>query len=241
MLSFPRACKVLCLSMLLAACVSAPGPVPPVTAASVEVSAEVSAPKPADGPVYRIDGAASAVRIFVFRGGKAQRLGHNHVLAVPNVTGYVQVPAENGEGARFELSFRLDAMQVDPPELRQALGAGWASAVSPEAVAGTRANMLGEAGLQAARFPRVRIRSLSLSGEAPKLAAQVEVELHGQRRELWVPLDVSIKPEQVTASGALVIRQSEFGVMPFSVLGGLLAVKDELVVEFRLVAKPEKS
>ena len=37
------------------------------------------------------------------------------------------------------------------------------------------------------------------------------------------------------ARGEVVIRQSDFGIQPFTVLGGLLAVKDELVVQFELV------
>jgi len=36
--------------------------------------------------------------------------------------------------------------------------------------------------------------------------------------------------------GALVLKQSDFGIKPFSVFGGLLAVHDEVVVEFSLAA-----
>jgi hypothetical protein len=36
-----------------------------------------------------------------------------------------------------------------------------------------------------------------------------------------------------------VLRQSDFGIRPFSVMNGLLAVQDELRLEFTLVSKPE--
>ena len=48
-------------------------------------------------------------------------------------------------------------------------------------------------------------------------------------------LDVQGLPDRLVVAGAFVLRQSDFGIKPFSVLGGLLAVEDELVVEFRLI------
>jgi hypothetical protein len=65
------------------------------------------------------------------------------------------------------------------------------------------------------------------------------VELHGQRRELWVPLTVRGLPATLTAEGALVLSQSDFGIQPYAVLGGLLAVQDQLMVEFKLHGSPK--
>jgi polyisoprenoid-binding protein YceI len=118
------------------------------------------------------------------------------------------------------------------------VGDSFANPLSAESVASTREHMLGEFNLQADQFPFVRISSLEISGEAPKFAAKVAVELHGQTREMWVPVTVRGLPQaidaagQFLAEGALVLRQSDFGVTPYSVLGGLLAVRDEVIVEF---------
>ena len=104
--------------------------------------------------------------------------------------------------------------------------------------------MLGEFNMQAEQFPFVRIASVEISGEAPKFAAKVAVELHGQTREMWLPITVRGLPQamegggQIVAEGALVLRQSDFGVVPYSVLGGLLAVRDEVIVEFSLQTIP---
>ncbi|MDY0748206.1 YceI family protein [Paucibacter sp. R3-3] len=218
-------------ALMLVACATGS---PPETDVMTPAATAMTAPDPAAGPVYRIDPDAGSARILVFRGGTAARLGHNHVLAVASMSGYVQVPQGRAEEGRFALSFRLDGLRIDPAALRQSLGANWASEVSAEAADGTRTNMLRS--LEAEKFPEVRIRSLRLAGAAPKLAAQVEVDLHGQRRAIWLPLDVEVSEAQVKATGSLVIRQSEFGIQPFTVLGGLLSVQDELVVEFDLRA-----
>jgi len=47
---------------------------------------------------------------------------------------------------------------------------------------------------------------------------------------------VSNTAERLTASGSSKILQSDFDIAPFSVLAGALAVKDELNIQYRIVA-----
>ena len=202
-----------------------------------------------DQALWPIAAAASTLSVHVFRAGRAAKLGHNHVLNAPKLSGWLRLPKDGLDESElsataFELSLRLDELQLDAPAARAALGAGWASSLGPDMIAATRANMLGEAGLQAATYPLLRLRSLRIVGAHPKLAALVEIELHGQRRQQWLALDARrLKDGQggqagLSARGALVVRQSDFGLIPFSIGGGLLAVQDELLIEFDLLAKP---
>jgi len=187
------------------------------------------------GKVYRLEPENSAVRIYVFRGGRAAKAGHNHVLSAPKFVGYAYLPPGGYANTRFDLEFRLDELEIDNPEYRASLGAAYASVLSTESIDGTRDHMLGEDNLQAKHFPFVRVHCQQVIGEPPKLAASVQVELHGQPRQMWLPLTVEGLPERVSVSGSLVVRQSDFGARPYSVLGGLLAVQDEVVIEFHLV------
>jgi hypothetical protein len=132
------------------------------------------------------------------------------------------------------LVFRLDQLAFDDPQHRAALGPAFASTISAEDTVSTRNNMLGDNNFQAARFPFLRVQSLQIVGDAPKFAARIAVELHGQTREMWVPLTVTGLTERLAVQGALLLRQSDFGIKPFSVFGGILAVHDEVVVEFTL-------
>ena len=187
------------------------------------------------GRVYRLDPQRSAVRIYVFRAGAAAKLGHNHVIAAPKFTGLVYLPPTGAASARFDLEFRLDELEIDNLAFRADLGKAFASKPTPDAVAGTREHMLSDDNMQASRFPFVRIHSLQITGEVPKLAAEVQVEMHGEKRAMRVPLDVDGLPDRLEVSGALVLRQTDFGVRPYSALGGLLAVQDAVVIEFKLV------
>ncbi len=186
------------------------------------------------GKVFTLDPKASSVRIYVFRGGLATKLGHNHVLSAPQFDGFVHMPPGMESNARFDLAFRLDQLEIDNTEYRSGLGKAFSTVLNQAAIDGTREHMLGEDNMQADRYPFVRIHSLQITGESPRLAAKVQVEMHGQKREMWIPLSADVRPDQLTVSGSFVLRQTDFGAQPYSVLGGLLAVQDEVVIDFKL-------
>jgi polyisoprenoid-binding protein YceI len=186
------------------------------------------------GRVFTLDPQTSAVRIYVFRGGTAARLGHNHVLAAPQFMGMAYVAKNGAANTRFDLEFRLDQLEIDNPAYRATLGKAFASVLSPEAIAGTREHMLGDANMQADKYPTVAIHSRQITGEFPRYAARIDVDMHGQSHEMWVPLQVDGLPDGLTVSGSFVLRQTDFGIKPFSVMGGMMSVQDEVVIEFKL-------
>jgi len=231
--------------LLLLSCAAGPdGPARTPTTASAFGASQTASLKDAyaqrasaGGRVFELDPARSAVRIYVFRGGLAAKVGHNHVLSAPKFAGYFYLPTTGAADARFDLVFRLDELEIDLPEHRAGLGSAFASVLSPEAIEGTRDHMLGASNMQADQFPYVRIHGLAVSGESPRFAAKVEIELHGQTRQAWVPLTVTGLPDALSVSGSMVIRQTDFGAKPYSVAGGMLSVRDEVIVDFNLTGR----
>jgi len=224
---------------LLAACATPP-PLEPAAldqarSADSAWSIRYAALAAAGGTALRLDPQRSAIRILVFRGGRAPKLGHNHVLAAPEFTGYFFLPPAGPSGAQFDLEFPMDRLTLDDPQLRARLGPAFAAELTPGDIAKTRAHMLGNDNLQADRYPFIRIHSLGVTGEGEHFAASVAIEMHGQRREMLLPLTVAGLPAQIRVSGAFVLRQSDFGVQPYAALGGLIAVQDEVLVEFTVV------
>ena len=209
----------------------------PAVADAQSLRAQYAALLAGGGRVMQLQPAASSVRILVFRAGRSANLGHNHVLSAPEFDGFFYLPDSGLAQSQFELRIRLDQLVFDVPAHRAALGPAFAAPLSDAAIAATRQNMLGPGNMQAERYPEVRIRSVAISGEAPTLSARLAVDMHGQSRELDVPLRVTGLPERLQVSGVLVLRQSDFGVQPFSVLGGLLAVQDAVQVEFTLIGQ----
>lgn len=231
----------LLLASLLTACSGMPAAVvaePPLAVA--DLRAEYRTLALAGGQVYAVDPAQSKVRIYVFRGGRAAKAGHNHVLDAPQFEAYLQLPSDDVAQARFDLRFRLDQLRVDAPALRAETGDAFAGERSASDIDGTRRNMLGPRGLDAERFPLVSLRSVTISGDWPMLVAEVEVTLHGISRRQLVPILVRRSEGRLTASGSLALRQTDFGAEPYSLLGGLLAVQDAIAIRFDLVAEPAR-
>jgi hypothetical protein len=179
-------------------------------------------------PVFRVDPARSLVTIEVRRGGSLARFGHDHVVASHDVAGSLAP----GEG-RADLWVPLDALVVDEPALRAA--AGLRTQPSPEDIAGTRRNMLGRV-LETDRFPYalVSLTEVGVAGGAKQL--RVAITLHGTTRSFETEARFDETADEASATGTIAIDQSQFGIVPFSVLGGAIAVQDRLDIAFRIRA-----
>ena len=213
--------RFLSLLLLLSACSQAPtGP------ASSEPGPDARQAAAAPGAAaYAVDPGASFITVTVRRAGLMARLGHDHLVASHTLAGYVSPSAD-----RADISFRADQMTVDEAQLLRE--AGITKQPSPEAVEGTRKNMLGPV-LETQRYPLIMLHATRLADGRPRVA----VTLHGVTRQLDLPATVQVDAAQVSASGALRLKQSDFGITPFSVGGGLLSVQDELEVRYNIVAR----
>jgi polyisoprenoid-binding protein YceI len=219
--------SLLPLLVLLTACGQPLAPPPPPAPGPTAGSDAWRAPPAADEAIYAVDPAASLLAITVRRAGLMARLGHDHVVASHTLAGQ----AAPGQG-RAEVSFRVDQLTVDEPQLLR--DAGIDTRPSPQAVEGTRNNMLGPV-LEAQRYPVVTLHAeRPVDGSGP---LRVAITLHGVTRWLELPAAVHVDAHQVTAQGTARLKQTDFGITPFAVGGGLLAVDDELVVRYRIVAR----
>jgi hypothetical protein len=177
-------------------------------------------------PVLRIDPRQSLVTILVRRSGPFARLGHDHVVASRDVHGYA-----DPQGGRTDLYLPLERLSVDEPALRAQ--ARLDTQPTPEDIAGTRRNMLDKV-LEAGRYPYALIHAEAAAPD--RHALRVTITLHGTSRALDVPVAVEQESKRMVVSGSLALRQTEFGIVPMSVLGGAIQVQDELELHFRIVA-----
>lgn len=222
-----RALSFLLAAALCAACQQAP----PRAGADAALPA-YEAP-PADGAtVYRLDPAASRVAVYVYRSGAAARFGHNHVIEVPKLEGWAALDGDDPKTGRFALRFALADLAIDDPARRAQTGGGFAGERPAADIAGTRRNLLKS--LEAERYPAVVLRSAGLRGEWPWLVARLTIVLHGVARTQELVLHAQRKDGVLRVDGRFAIRQSDFGIAPFSVLGGALAVDDPLAIAFEL-------
>ena len=90
--------------------------------------------------------------------------------------------------------------------------------------------------LETDRYPYalIAVKGAAASGSGQPL--QVAVSLHGVTRSVDVPVQYRRAADEDTASGAFAIDQSQFGIVPFTVLSGAIAVQDRLNITFQIVA-----
>jgi polyisoprenoid-binding protein YceI len=228
-----RALLAVSLGLLLTACPKTTRPPPKPTEPTVPAPAPTVDLRGAT--LYEVSAKDSDVRILVYRAGTLSRLGHNHVMTAAGLTGRVWInPALAKSG--LELSFPVEQLVVDDPAARKASGDEFPPDIPAADREGTRKNMLRAEVLDSERFRDIKLTSVKVSGTQSAPQIRVRVTIKDASREIDVPVKVAIEGSRLTASGEFELKQTDFGIKPFSVGLGTLQVKDELKVGFKVVA-----
>ena len=180
-------------------------------------------------PVFRIDAASSLVVIEVRRAGPLARLGHDHVVASHDVQGYV-APKEG----MADLYVPLDRLIVDEPALRAK--AGFDTKPSDADIAGTRENMR-ERVLEVERYPLALVTVSDVVPGADNSAVQLAITLHGITHTTRIPIRIRTRNDEIVVDGSSVVKQTDFGIAPLSILGGAIQVQDEVTLRFEIRAR----
>jgi hypothetical protein len=221
-----RTCLLLSLASLLASCV--PHVVPPVTTLQQQIPAAFPLAyyrqaQDSVGNILKIEGNLSLLTITVRRGGVLAKLGHDHVVASHAIAGYVDIAAK-----RADLYVPLAQLSVDEADLRTA--AGFDSQPSIEAIEGTKRNMLNKV-LETASFPYALIHITTDNANL-----NVAITLHGTTHSYTVPALMESAADSMKVSGEMSIKQTDFGMTPYAILGGALQVEDKVDLQFKIIA-----
>jgi hypothetical protein len=198
----------------------------------------VAAPAAAGTVRYRIDAVRSEVLILVYRDGRLASLGHNHVVAVRDLSGEVVLAADVTQSS-WQLDFPVAALSVDEPQLRAAQGAEFQTRVDAAAIAGTRDHMLGPLLLDGTHYPSIHLQSQQVIGEADGLRVNTRIVVRDHAALVEVPVALQRSPDELIASGEFDLTHAELGLTPYSVALGALRVADRMQVRYRLVAQRE--
>jgi polyisoprenoid-binding protein YceI len=167
----------------------------------------------------QVDTEQSTITVRVFKAGLFRGFGDNH-----EIRGAVKRGSIN-DANPIEVH-----ISVDTRNLR---------VVDPDASANDRAQiqtrMLGPEVLDASRFPEIRFDSDTADRTASHAwIVHGRLTLHGETRALTV----AVNQDQRHYKGSVTLKQTDFGMTPISVAGGAVKVKDELTIDFDIVAQP---
>lgn len=209
--------------------VDAPAPLPAVAAESARPTV------PPGAALYGVDARRSVVTLRVYRAGRLAKLGHNHVITSDNESGHAWTDGTPGTSG-FEVRIAVAELVVDDPVARAAAGPDFPGELTDAAREGTRNNMLRAEVLDGARHPEIVVRAGSLGGTWDQPAVAASVTLKGVTRSIDVPLAIVRTDDEIVARGAFRVRQSDFGITPFSIGGGAIAVADTVDISFEIHA-----
>lgn len=183
--------------------------------------------EPADR-AYHIDPDQSRAVIAVGKAGALSFVGHTHEVIAPVVRGLVTLDAADLAHSTLQLEIDASTLKVT--------GKGEPAADVPA----VQSAMLSDKVLDVGRYPTIVFSSTAVSVEkrsrdAADLVIAGRLTLHGVTGSLKVPVHVELAAETLTARGRFQVKQTDYAITPVSV-GGVVKVKDELNVEFTVVA-----
>jgi polyisoprenoid-binding protein YceI len=178
--------------------------------------------------------AGDGVRVKVAKSGLFSAFAHDHDFEVTRWRGTVELPAGDPARVAVELVLAPDSLR----DREKGLSEGDRHKVEGQAA--------GPAVLDAGRFPEITFRadradvdpgSASDGGHLRGVLHGL-LTLHGVTRPVEARFEATREGEAWHARGEARLRQSEFGIKPFSGAGGTVGVKDELEVKFDLTLRP---
>ncbi|WP_118915239.1 YceI family protein [Mycobacterium shigaense] len=174
--------------------------------------------------VWTLDPSDGELLVRTGVAGRAARMGHRLTIAVTRW--HATVRFDGADPIGVELVVETDSFEV----LR---GEGGVKGLSgPEKVL-ARSNALKS--LDASRFPRIRFAAevIDQTDQGYRLAGRLEIR--GKAREHVIDLRTQDLGDSWRLSTESVVRQSEYGVRPYSLLMGSVQVADDVAVSFTAV------
>jgi polyisoprenoid-binding protein YceI len=167
-------------------------------------------------------------RVFILVGKKG--LGHEHGVEGKIKSGTINLKAEKDVG---EIEFDMTSFAADTDRARKYVGLE--ESVSASTRRKVSKTMLGPDVLDVEEFPKATFTIESALHKKTKQGRPVvelkgEFTLHGKTRPLTLQAEPSQKEGHWNLRGDFTIRQTDFGITPYSAALGTIGVADQLKI-----------
>ncbi|OLE83768.1 MAG: hypothetical protein AUF76_05540 [Acidobacteria bacterium 13_1_20CM_2_65_9] len=169
-----------------------------------------------------IDTERSTLTVFVYKSGLFSAFADDHIIRAPIASGSISTEAP----LSVQVTVRSGTLKALDPKL------------AADKRADVQARMLGPEVLDSARYPDITFTSTAIEpAGADRWTVTGRLTIHGQTR----PATFAVARRDGHYRGTAVLKQRDFGIQPISIVGGTVKVKDEVKVEFDIVARSERS
>ncbi|MGE0407122.1 MAG: YceI family protein [Candidatus Korobacteraceae bacterium] len=185
---------------------------------SMTTAVLLSARVPMAAQTIPIDLAQSLITVRVFKTGLFSVFAHDHEIRAPLSAGSITL----APNASVEFVVPTAKMVVLDPKL------------AADKRAEVQETMLGPKVLDVQRYPEIRFRTTQANAAGQgRWIVDGELTIRQETHPVRVTAEVA---EDGSYRGAINIRQKDFGIQPISLAGGTIKIKDEIRIEFRVVA-----
>jgi len=183
---------------------------------------------------YTISPSESNFWVFVGKSGLFSALAHDHEIGVKSFGGRVVIPEAGTSAGASGGSLE---MEVDAPSL-VVLDKKPSEEDKKKIFNSMHNEVLESAKYQKITFKSVSVGDLKQTGnDAYSFVVNGDLTLRGVTKRIAVPVAATITPQQLRVTGKYTLRQTDYGIKPYSAAGGTIKVKNEVVVNFDIVAK----
>jgi polyisoprenoid-binding protein YceI len=199
-----------------------------LTVPTPKVTGRVASDVQNSPPKYVLDPGRSTFAIRAFSGGLLWFKGHDHIVAARDFEGEAIVRPDAPDQSSLRMTIRAASLV----ETRDVFTEEQKKIINKE---------LREIVLEPDKYPEVTFQSTQVSGklEGGILKARIvgNLTLHGVTRQVEIPADVTIAPNEIRARGDFNIERSDFKVKATSAVHGMVRVRDKLKVMFDMVGR----
>jgi polyisoprenoid-binding protein YceI len=198
------------------------------------ISSDLASSVPAPGSSlpevrrYRIDASQSNFMVHAFVGGLLSGFGHNHNIAIKDISGETQFTDATVAPASLHLRIRADSLTVTDK-------------VS-DSDRQTIEKTMREQVLETGKYPEITFNSTKI--EATKNSdtqyqARIwgDLTLHGVTHNVLINAQLTFDYKTLRARGEFSLKMTDYSIKPPSVAGGTIKVKDTLKFTFNIFSQ----
>jgi hypothetical protein len=162
-----------------------------------------------------IDTQRSAITVHVGKSGLLSAAAHDHTIIAPIASGTLRQSAS--PSIEFTVETAKMSVKSDPK----------VDAKTQDTIQLDMAQMT----LETAKFPEITFRSLLIEKLANgQWKVNGNLSLHGVTK----PVTLTVKETGDSYTTHTVLKQTDFGIKPISIAGGMIKVKNEVEIDFQI-------
>ena len=156
------------------------------------------------------------------RGGLFGFMGDDHLVRAREFEGVVRYDPDDPAASSVEITIFADGLEVLTP-------------AGSDDLAEIDVSMREQA-LRVDEYPTIHVVSRSVESRDDGVRVTADLTLVGVTREITLDVDDVVEGDTLRATGDFEVKQRDFGIEPFSKVGGAVKVKDEITFRIDAVA-----